>query len=356
MTKIVLDTNAFYDFCYVLGLRDFGIASGINQRVNYSEFKAQLESALINKSLLVPSTTLFEFVCKLRNQDVLLKKIMEFLKNLSRKYGYDLVGYNNWGILFGFDQFSEECWGRIRDDYSEVIALKEHIMLAKIGSEADLMTSFGRSIVHLFFVDCCKGRDGYEEVISMFNRFFYCNPFYDEIFRATKFSIARELHEYYKTSQEGKFKKQIFESTVRMSALFLKEFFDFMCKSGGRSLDSDLGIDFSSADSIQTRIFKWFNKEKDATRLTECVHQMRSKLKPCGFNECQFAYWECLINDLFTHGTKREKNDAEDFWNLGFVDGKRTFLLTFELELIDVLKQQNEDNYNYIRTFYNVCG
>ena len=356
MTKIILDTNAFYDFCYVLGLRDFGITAGINRRVDYSEFKAQLERALINKSLFVPSTTLFEFVCKLRNQDDRLKKISEFLKNLSCKYGYDLFGCNNWGILFGFDQFSKEYWGRIRNDYGEIIALKERIMLAKIGSEADLMTTFGRSIVHQFFVDYCKGRDGYEEVISMFNGFLYFNPFYDGVFRMIKSSIARELYEYYKVNQEGRLKKQIFEFAIRSSAFLLMEFFDFMCKSGGRSLDSDIGIDFSSEDSIQTRIFKWFNKGKDVASLTECVRQMRSRLKPCGFNECQFAYWERLINDLFTHGTKREKNDAEDFWNLGFVDGKRIFLLTFELELIDVLKQQNEDNYNYIRTFYNVCS
>lgn len=361
-TDVVLDTNAFYDFCHVLGLKDFGIETGINQRVDYIAYKVKIEDALRNKTLFIPATTVFEFVCRLRNKEECLKKVIGFLEEISQKYSYDLFAYNkydNYGILFGFDQFSDEYWDRIHANYENLIELKEKIMLAKIGSEAEIMTMFSRSIIHLFFLDYFCEKPGYDVVIKSFNTYFFMNPFGDGLYRGIKKTIAWELFEHYKNNEEGlkKNKKAIFESTVKITAHFLKEFWDFMyesfLKKEKESIKS-INVELSSEESIQTNIYKWFNVEKNKDNLTKNIEFIIASLRArCDFNDSQFTYWESAFINLFTHGSKREKNDAEDYWNLGFVKTNQTYLISFELEILDILKQQNKENYDFIREFYN---
>lgn len=360
--KVVLDTNAFYDFCHVFGLEDFGIEAGINQRVNYVRFKSKIEAALLDKSLFIPATTIFEFVCKLRNNENELKKVIGFLKELSRKYSYDLLAYNkydNYGILFGFDQFSDEYWEDIHTDYEKLIEIKDTIMLAKIGSEAEILTIFSRSIIHLFILDYFYGKAGYDILIKKFNGYFFMDPFGDGQYRAIKNSIARELLEHYKNNEEGKNKKAIFESAVKLSAYLLKSFWDYMYESAlkkEKETIRSIEVDFSSEKSIQTNIYKWFNTDKNKEKLSKNIEFIIMSLRErCDFNDCQFAYLEKLFVNLFTHGAKREKNDAEDYWNLGFVEKDKVFLVSFELKILDILKQNCKENYDYMCEFYNPC-
>ena len=359
---VVLDTNAFYDFCHVFGLKNYGVEAGINQRVNYVAFKTKIEAALLNKSLFIPATTMFELVCKLRNNEEGLKKVIAFLKQISQEYSYDLFGYNkydNYGILFGFDQFSDEYWDKIHTNYENLIELKEKIMLAKIGSEAEIITMFSRNIVHLFILDYYCGKSGCDVVIDLFNGYFFMNPFGDGLYIGIKKSIAWELFEYYINNKEGKNKKIIFESAVKLSAHLLKDFWDFMYESSLKKEKEkihSIEVDFSSEESIQTNIYKWFNTEKDSERLSKNIEFIIASLRArCDFNDCQFAYLEDAFLNLFTHGAKREKNDSEDYWNLGFVEKDKTYLISFELEILDILKQKCSDNYDYMCEFYNPC-
>ena len=360
--RVILDTNAFYDFCHVFGLEDFGIPTGINQRVDYDTFKKEMEAALLDKSLFIPATTIFEFVCKLRNNDKGLKKVIDFLKEVSNKYSYDLFAYNkydNYGILFGFDQFSDEYWEEIHSNYEKLIEYKDTIMLAKIGSEAEILTIFSRSIIHLFIIDYFYGKAGYDTLIDKFNRYLFVDPFGDGQYRAIKYPIARELYEHYKHNKEGKNKKAIFESAIKLSAYFLKDFWDYVSKISIKKKEETirtLEVDFSSEKSIQVNIYKWFNIDKNKENLSKNIEYVINSLRDrCDFNNFQFAYLENSFVNLFTHGAKREKNDAEDYWNLGFVEKDSTYLVSFELEIIDILKQKCHDNYDYICKFYNPC-
>lgn len=276
--KIVLDTNAFYDFCHVLGLQNCGVKTGINPRVDYLAYKAVIEEWLRNKCLFIPATTVFEFVCKLRNDEEILKKTICFLKEVSQKYSYDIFGYNqydNYGVLFGFDQFSDEYWNKIHTNYEELITLKKMIMLAKIGSESDIMTFFSRTVIHLFMIDYFYGKPGYDIVIDTFNRFFLMNPFGDGVYNAIKKSIVHELLEHYQNNEEGKYKKAIFESSIKLSASLLKEFWDFMYESflkKEKEKIRSIDVEFASKESVQTNLYKWFNIKKERKNLSKNIN------------------------------------------------------------------------------------
>lgn len=352
---VVLDTNAFYDLCFAEGLNDFGLPVGHNIRVDYNIFKIEMEKHLKSQSLFVPSTTVFEFVCKFRNQEENLKKLIVFLKEISKKYNYNILGYNeydNYGDLFEFDEFTEECWKRIDVDYSSLLELRNMIEKAKIGSEAELITIFARLIIHCYITDFLLLDEAFSREVSHINRFLLYNPFGDVKHYIVKKSIAWELYGYYCNSKEGKNKKTIFESAMKRSSYLIKMYFELNKNNQDRFSDSALNIDLESEKSIQSGIFNWYKRIKDVQKLKKSVSEITKYLsETTDLNVCQIKYIENLLMNMFTHGTKREKNDAEDFWNLGFVrDG--VYLVSFELEIINTMREASVENYEYLKKFY----
>lgn len=353
MPRLVLDTNAFYDFCHVLGLRDVGIQCGINEKVDYIKYKSIVEENLERRNLFIPATTVFEFVCHLRKNESLLANVIDFLKDLSKKYAYDLLLYQYNDVYFSFDQYSETIWKAISLDYLELINVKDLIMLAKVGSEADILAVISRIILYLFVLDSCKP-DQEKEKLTLVNGVFFFNPFGDSSFHAVKNNVAHELYGYYQNGIEGKNKKVIFESAIRMTALMMKFYLDFMSENDLVIMGTEPSKVFAFNISIQTALNKWFNKKKDVMLLDSCMEFIEQKLAPMGFNSSQLLYLSNAIHKMFISGGKREKNDAEDFWALRYVIGNEAYVISFELELLDVIKETNYENYTFVREFYRV--
>lgn len=354
MPRLVLDTNAFYDFCHVLGLSDFGIQCGINEKVDYIKYKSIVEENLERKNLYIPATTVFEFVCHLRNNDSSLASVIDFLKHLSKKYAYDLLIYQYNDVYFSFDQYSETIWKAISLDYRELIHVKDMILLAKVGSEADILAVISRIILYLFVLDSCKADQDEKKKLNFVNGVFFANPFGDGSFHAVKKNVAHELYGYYQNGVEGKNKKAIFESSIKLTALMMKFYLDFMQENDLLIMGPEASKVFTSNISIQTALNKWFNKQKDVTLLDSCIELIERKLAQIGFNTSQLLYLSNAIHKMFINGGKREKNDAEDFWALRYVIDKESYIISFELELLDVIKQTNFENYTFIREFYRV--
>lgn len=349
---IFLDTNAFYDCCYLLGFNDFSFKCGINQRVNYDKFKDFILSHLQSQTLFIPATTLFEFVCKFRDDGETLDKIIVFLKQVSYQYGYNLFQYHNNGILFMLDQYDEVFWNDLQKDYSEILKWKDIIMRAKIGSESFILTIFCKLISHLYLVDYFKNEPKYEHAISLLSNSLKYYYFSDSEFYFCRNVIAREMYKYYKIGKEYEIKKDIVEMSLDYCSINLLTFFtDF-----NSNCDDEKYKIIETSDSIQTNIHKWYNNEKDLKFLEGYFIKFKELLQGSGFNDSQICYIKKVVFKLFTQGAKREKNDAEDFWNLYFVDGDFENLITFELEIIEAIKQTNESNYQAITSFYNVSN
>lgn len=349
-TLFFLDTNAFYDFCYLLGFNDFGFNCGINQRVNYDKFKAFVLAHLQNRTLFIPSTTLFEFVCRFRNNEDILKKLIIFLKIISHKYGYNLFHYHNKGIVFTLDEYDTIFWDSLNADYSEIVKWKDTIMQAKIGSEASILTIFSKLISHLYIVDLYKNDSSHKQDISFFNIQLGFSYFTDVDFFVCRKIIAHELYEHYKIGKEFEIKKDIVEIAIDYCSISMTVFI----KDFNSSDEDKKNKIFDNSDSVQRKIFRWYNMEKDLKFLQSYFPKFRELLDNSGFNDCQICYIKMAILNLFTQGKKREKNDAEDFWNLCFVNGDSENLISFELELLEAIKQTNKNNYQVITDFYNV--
>lgn len=344
---IMLDTNVFYDFCHVLGFDDFGFKCGVNKRVDYDKFKSYLENQLQNQKLFIPSTTLFEFVCRYRNEPDKLERILIHLKGLSQRYDYNLFQYHNYGILFMLDEYNDAFWKVVQFDYSEIIKWQEMIMLAKIGAEAEILTVFSKIIAQLYLFDYYKKNTKFETIFRVFSAKTFFNFFDDVAFKHCKREIAHKMHDYYKNGREHEIKKDIVDIAIKTSTFFIEIFFKGF--DGGELYEKSI---CETNDSLQHKIHKWYNKEKDKKLLDEQLIGFEKLLKTSGFNNCQISYFKKAMYDLFMQGTKREKNDAEDFWNLGFVRGDTENLITFELEMIDAIRETNIRNYQTIADFY----
>jgi hypothetical protein len=102
------------------------------------------------------------------------------------------------------------------------------------------------------------------------------------------------------------------------------------------------------------KLQKWYNSEIKKTKMNsdmiEYQQQVDSALEIQGYTVEQRKYTIKMIGELFKNGTKRDKNDAEDFWFLG-ASKFGSYLLTFDNEIISILEEVNHSNFQYINQF-----
>lgn len=350
---IFLDTNAFYDFCYCFGLSDIGFPCGINERVNYENFHSILEDYLKARSLFIPTTTILEFVSKFRNDDTHLKAIISFLQDISSRYSYNLFNFEVPGAYFDFypdRDWVKNMWDIIRNDYSKLYTHKDELGLIKIDSEAEIICLFSRIISHTFLSTIHSNLEEFKEAVSSFNHMVLETPFGDSIQKRSKKHIARELYGYYNDNKEGKNKVKICDYALDNSLTMLRIYFDFLNKEVLHNNDSPFDSIF---DKEPVEYAHYIQKQYHKNSSISASDVVSSFTYGPGFSNSQLDYIFKLVTDLFVDGAKTEKNDSEDFWNLIFVSGN-SFLITFELELIETIKDTNPANYQLITSFYNV--
>lgn len=242
----------------------------------------------------------------------------------------------------------KKTWDAIGKDYSELYNNKDELGLIKIDSEAEIICLFSRLIAHTFLLTYHSNMAECNEAVSSIKHMLLETPSENNRKRI-KNHIARRLKEYYDNNEEGKNKVRICDYAIESALLYLSIYFNFtneeIYKNNPSSFDSILKKDpIEFAHYIQ----KQYHKNSSISALDV----VSSFTYGPEFSKSQKDYLFKIVTDLFDTGAKTEKNDSEDFWNLIFV-GSNSYLITFELELIEIIKNSNASNYQLITTFYN---
>lgn len=335
---LVLDTNVFYDFCYLFGQTNFNFNYRINNKINYPKLKEELLKGLKEKRLLIPSTTIFEFVTNLEGKA--LNSTIEFLKDMSKEYSYNLL-LNASPPIF----FFEENWETICSNYDELIKEKERILLAKVGSESEVLIIFARFVVLAYLIE--KYKNEYSQDIETIKKYFTYNQFNDSMRRIAKKGNAHKLYNDYQNGMSDKKRKEIFEDALQAHYSIMNIYFNFLTHKNDRPGSGD-----KKTESIQEEIRKWFKKNKNINELQKTITELIIPFFLDGFTYGQMRYIYERTKKLFIDGKKLEKNDAEDFWNLEFILDDRAFLMSFDETIIDIIEKENSNNYNFIKELY----
>lgn len=225
--KIYLDTNSFYDFIKLFGVKNLSIKGCQNSNIKYCKFKRMLKLALKNKLLFIPPPTMFEFCSKFRFNLNELQLITRKLTEISKKYKYDLFEYSSPEQLFSFDKSTDKIINKIKYDYNELCTMAQTINRGKIGAESWTMAYIAKLITLAFLLDYY-----YEdpEVNKHFNSFLTFVTFSNNLEHAIYKSTAHQLNYYYLNKCDGKMKKSIFENTLKLTFKLYSEFLLFPSK------------------------------------------------------------------------------------------------------------------------------
>lgn len=343
----ILDTNAFYDFCYMYGFHDFGFIGKANPYVNYDKFKSVLEMHLLNKSLFISSATIFEVIGRFRNDDVLLRKLMAFLWDISRKYSYNLFAYYTIGGFFSFGKETDSFWNDVSKDYMKLVENKEMIFDSKIQSEAEILLIFARIIIYCYLNGISKGNKEKEEKAKQYIDFHQRFPGGYKIFSYEKLRCCSILDKYY--NQKIKiidFFDLLLNEVFINADMHMNPGFDRMDIPEGKVLIE--AIDLKRVNAVH-KIHRWFCRNKKHINISDLLKNIYIEKE---LSNCQMGFIDKTIKMLFDNSKKVKKNDTEDFWNMGYIYMDKSYLITFEKSIIELMKRYEEKNYKYISQFY----
>lgn len=343
----ILDTNVFYDFCYMYGFYDFGFIGKANPHVNYDNLESILETHLINKSLFISSATIFEVIGRFRNNDALLRKLMVFLWDISQKYSYNLFAFYTIGGFFSFGKETDNFWNEVSKDYMKLVENKEMIFDSKIQSEADVLLSFARIIIYCYLNGVSKGDKEIEEKAKQYINFHQRFPKGYKIYSYEKSKCCSILDKYY--NQKIKI--------IDCFDLLLNEVFieaDMYMNPGFDRIDIPEGkalievIDLKKVNAVR-KIHRWFCDNRKHINISDLLKNIYFEKE---LSNCQMGFINKSINMLFNNCKKVKKNDTEDFWNMGYIYMDKSYLITFEKSIIELMIHYEKNNYKYISQFY----
>lgn len=244
----------------MFGQTNFNFNYRINNKINYPKLKEELLKGLKEKRLLIPSTTIFEFVTSLEGKA--LNSTIEFLKDMSKEYSYNLL-LNASPPIF----FFEENWETICSNYNELIKEKERILLAKVGSESEVLIIFARFVVLAYLIE--KYKNEYSQDIETIKKYFTNNQFNDSMRRIAKKGNAHKLYNDYQNGMSDKKRKEIFEDALQTHYSIMNIYFNFLTHKNDRPGSGD-----KKTESIQEEIRKWFKKNKNINELQKTITEL----------------------------------------------------------------------------------
>jgi hypothetical protein len=353
--KIILDTNSFYDFLGWAGVSFGGtIVPQTNPHIDYSKLNNEFALLLRTDKIALTNVLLFEVISHFRDNQTILYRILKKIQDLHNKEGYKPFTIICPDAFFslGPSANGKEYFDLLRP--SDISVRIADVVKKKIDSEAHLLALFLFMIASAYLISRYASDSKYSPTMFLFQKSLERTDNAQSIVNHFWEEIKDELASSYERCQEKKAFREIFVKELQGCASFLLMQMDSIQDCVNESQIP--AFTFSSQQNLKKKVLtktisQWyFCDKKNPKYLLDFCNEFGDNILNLGYSSVQKEYFRQMLFSIFSTQAKVDKNDAEDFVFLGFIQNKN-LLLSFDGQMDDAIKEGSPNNYNYIAQF-----
>ena len=352
---IFLDTNTFYLFLNLFGYNFTDIDTNYDF-LDSTKLKNEFVTLLQENRIGFSTNMIFEVISHFRNNKSELKRLLNHLQNVFGLYN------SSFRIDKAEPRFVYK--NNTDRDVKELFncnisqATINAVVKAKIESESAILSSTIYYIALSFIVTKYFICGNFKHLAKPFADSMKFNDFENIkiIKESAQNQIKTQLHIDYQLNKEKKSFRKIFSDVLNNSVCMMLIQLDAIKNKLDNTPNNTFFYNdlFGTNETEKIEIILHNIQKNYSTfklQLVDFITDETSALQKLDYTKCQQIYIFQVIEDLFNNSTKMDKNDAPDFWML-HLSSHKGYLLTFDKQMINSIKQGFPKNYNYIKNFY----